>query len=184
MRITYSRIELQNLKTASKQKYQEVVQTLMNKLANGEELSLAESRFICLGLKNTYSDDPSAPKIDAENFTQCSDFIFLSKYLLYWQDLEGWGQINNFGQIMPVDQKIKDVSYLEQHYRDWKAIVNNNRSSSELLQYLAIEITRLVKEVLVYCRSIGDGSNRISYIEKSLILFSKYVYYQVKEYYQ
>jgi hypothetical protein len=184
MKITYTRKELQELKAASIDRYQEVVQTLMNKLANKQELSLAESRFICLGLRNTYSDDPNAPKIEAENFVQCADFMFLSKYLLYWADHEGWGQINNFGEIMPVEQKKKDVEFLDEHYKDWKAIIYAKKHSSELLQYLAVETIRLINEVVSYSKQIGDGSNRLRHIEKSLILFSKYVYYQVKEYYQ
>ncbi|OOQ59118.1 hypothetical protein [Mucilaginibacter pedocola] len=183
--MTYTREELLNLNNASDEKFNEVTQALINKLINNEDLSLAESKFVCLGLKHTYSDDKSAKSLKAEDFTQCSDFLFWEKYLLYWDDHEGWGEIKNSDTttISP-ERKIIDVALLQQHFEEWKNTIHGSKFGSFLLQTVATETIRLIKEVVDYSKSLGEGSNRHKYIEKALTLHSKYVYYQVREYYE
>jgi hypothetical protein len=182
--MTFTRDELLNIYTAPIEKLQEVTQTLINKLVNKEVLSLAESKFICLSLKTVYSDDPNAPLPKAEDFDQCSDFLFWEKYLLYWHDHEGWGEVKEQDTILPLTQKKLDVALLNSHYEQWKTIIYGNKFTTSSLQTIASETNRLIKEVTAYSKKQGEGSNRHKYIEKALILHSKYLYYQVSEYYE
>jgi hypothetical protein len=183
--MAYTRAELLTIRNAPIERFNDVTQILINKLINKEKLSLAESKFICLGLKNTYSDDINAPVLKAENFYQCSDFLFWEKYILYWDDHEGWGEIKESETtVIPSAQKKVDVALLHQHFEKWKAVIYSNKFDTALLQTIANETIRLVREVVDYSKSIGEGSNRHKYIEKALILHSKYLYYQVSEYYE
>ncbi len=182
--MTFTRDELLNIHEAPKERFQEVTQTLTNKLVNKEVLSLAESKFICLGLRNIYSDDPNAPVLKAENFDQCADFLFWQKYLLYWHDHEGWSEVKERDAVLPLAQKKLDVALLTEHYEQWKTVILGDKFSSALLQTIASETNRLIKEVIDYSKNLGEGSNRHKYIEKALILHSKYLYYQVSEYYE
>jgi hypothetical protein len=182
--MAYKREELLTMRDASHERFQEVSQTLLNKLANNEKLSLAESKFICLGLKSIYSDDPNAPILNAENYDQCTDFLFWNKYLLYWQDLDGWGEIKDGVFTMSIAEKRNDVEFLNKHYEQWKAVISSEKITSGMLQTIASETNRLIKEVINYSRDLGEGSNRHQYIEKALVLHSKYLYYQVTEYYE
>jgi hypothetical protein len=100
------------VRTASLERHQQVLQTLINKLSNNNALSLAESKFVCIALKNSFSDDPDASKIEIKNFSQCADFIFLSKYLVYFNDIEGLGVIKNgFNSVASNEQKREDVKF-------------------------------------------------------------------------
>ncbi|TFF40642.1 hypothetical protein [Mucilaginibacter psychrotolerans] len=182
--MTYTREELLKAHSLPKGRFQEITQTLINKLVAKEVLTLAESKFICLGLRGLHAYDPNAPKLTAEGFDQCSDFLFWQKYLLYWQDHDGWGVIREANTIIPPSQKRIDSDFLHTHFEQWLNIIEGQKFASEILQTISSETNRLIKELVKYSRDSGEGSNRHKYIKKALVLHSKYLYLQIKEYYE
>lgn len=182
--MTISREDLLNIKDMPLQKRNEITQTLFTMLHEGKPLTLAEEKYICLSLK-TIRDEKGKIAFNASNFTQCADFLFWEKYLLYWADHEGLRPVLQRPNLpIPREQKIKDVKFLNDHYESWQKIIYADRYSTTFLQTVANETKRLVKEVINYSKQLGESENRLKYIEKALILHSKYVYFQVREYYE
>lgn len=182
--MAFKRDELLSLSGASKERFQEVVQTLLQQLHDGNDLTLAEGKYICLGLRTIY-DVNDKVAFSAKDFSQCGDFLFWEKYLLYWGDHEGWGRIKNSSNTFVSDaQKSEDVKFLNDHYEEWKHVVWAEQQKTAFLQTVVSETRRLIKEVTEYSKQIGEGANRQRYIEKALTLHSKYVYFQVREYYE
>ena len=181
--MTFTRDELLSLRSAPNQRFQEVVQTLLQKLHDGEDLTLAEGKYICLNLR-TIHDVNDNIAFHPKDFNQCADFLFWEKYLLYWGDHEGWGQIkDSVNTIVSSAQKTEDVKFLANHFEQWQEVLQGQVKTA-FLQTVVNETKRLIKEVTEYSRSIGEGANRQRYIEKALTLHSKYVYFQVREYYE
>jgi hypothetical protein len=182
--MAFTRDELLSLKNAPLQRVQEVYQILFEKLHSGKVLTLAESKHICLGLKATYNEKGERA-FEVKNFKLCDDFLFWEKYLLYWGDHEGWGLVRNgSNSYVSIEQKANDVEFLNDHYGSWRKVILNDRHESAFLQTVANETNKLIREITNHSRQRGEGSNRRKYIEKALILHSKYVYFQVKEYYE
>ena len=185
MALTFSRKELQDSKSMTKQRLQEITVRLLEKLNNNESLTLAESKFICLNLKTIYSADTDEIAFKAENFKQCSDFLFWEKYILYWSDHEGWGQIKDSKTtFVSPSQKVQDVELLQMHYEQWREIIYGDTFPNTMIQTIANETKRLIKELTTISKDRGEGANHQRYIEKALILHSKYLYYQVQEFYE
>jgi len=183
--MAYSRRELLAFHDTSKERHKEIVETLLSKLNNKEKLTLAESKFICLGLRRIYKEAEQIPAFSADNFNQCSDFLFWSKYLIYWDSHDGIGVIKDGpNSIVSDDQKKEDVEFLNGHYLQWKDVVYSRKFDNAILQTIANETVRLIKEITDYLKNIGKGENWRRRAEKSLILHSKYLYYQVSEYYE
>ena len=182
--MTYTRNELLSLKNDSENIIQEVNQNLFDMLHQGDKLTLTESRYICLKLK-TLRDEKGERPFKALDFPQCEDFLFWEKYLFYFNDLEGWGKIKDSPDSFIInEQKAKDVKFLDEHYKSWKAMIYADRYESAFLQTVASETKSLIKEITSLSRERGEGGNHRKYIEKALILNSKYIYFQVREYYE
>lgn len=183
--MSFSREELMSWHIMSQARLKEITEVLIGKLNANESLTLAESKFICLGLRTIYSVETDEVVFKAEDFSQCDDFLFWNRYLLYWANHEGWGEVRESkDRVISEFQKQKDVKLLHKHFEQWKSVIYSKKYDSELLNVVGSETIRLINELIEYSKMLGEGSNRRIYIEKALVLHSKYLYYHVAEYYE
>jgi hypothetical protein len=180
--MVYKREELTKKKAPEEE--QIVSQTLINLLAEGKHLSVAEARHIC-GQLRLWRKEGSNESIDALQFDQCDDMIFINKYLLYFNKHEVWFDIEDFNGPVPLDQKKLDITFLDRHFQAWENdVISNLRLSDEKLRHVSIETNRQIKALKAYCTRRGLGYNRFKHLRKGLILHSKFLYFTMLEYYE
>lgn len=178
----YSREELYRKKTV--QEHQIITQDLLNQLTANEKLTTAEARHIC-GQLRLMRNEEHVDGVDGLQFPQCRDMIFMDKYLLYFDKHEVWFDILDYDGPVSLEQKRRDVSFLDDNYLQWeKDVVLNSRLSDEKLRHVAIETNRQIKALKEYCKFNGIGFNRFKFLRKGIILHSKFLYFTVLEFYE
>ncbi|MCH4824611.1 hypothetical protein ML462_15665 [Gramella lutea] len=183
--MTYTREKLQSLNSQKErpENYEEVVQELANKVFDEEKISLAEEHFVCGIIENLRNKD-GVKDLDIFELDSCENYLFRDRYLIYFNDLNGYKPVFNFNGEIPLNEKNRDVAFLQKQYEDWKTLIAKKLNGTELINYVSQETNSQLKEIEKYCSKLLIGSNRKEYLKKSIILHGKYIFLLVKEFYQ
>jgi len=163
--------------------FQNVTQELLQKLINGEILSIAESNFICGSLDTFHVIDENSPHLNRYNFPQCNYYNFRYLYLIYFFDIDGYSQVNDARGIIPIERKRADIEILKNFHSEWKEIINKE-SINKTLNYVILEIRHQEKAIEKYGRIFMLGLHRREYLKRSSQLHGKFVFQIVSEYYE
>ena len=183
--MNYTREKLQSINAQSGKPadFDEIVQTLADKVFANQEISLAEEQFVC-GIVEGLRNSKGEKHLNIHDYGSCKNYLFRNRYLLYFNDLNGHKKVFNFNGEIPIDRKRIDVTFLQKEYDNWSSFISNKLNGSELINYVSQETKHQIKELDKYCKRLQIGSNRKEYLKKSLILHGKYIYLLVKEFYQ
>jgi hypothetical protein len=162
--------------------HQAVTQDLVNKLTRGESLSLAEEEYICTVLNISHADN-SEGAINPFDYEECENYWFRYRYLIYYGDLEGYGKIYDRDGEVGVEQKRKDIAFLEGEFQIWNNIISTNPPVG-LIDYVARETKHQIKVIEKYCKNALIGYFRELYLIKSIVLHGRSVFFLVKEFYE
>ena len=183
--MNYSREKLQsiNAQNGKPADFDDIVQTLADKVFANEEISLAEEQFVC-GIVEGLRNAEGEKDLNIHDYSSCKNYVFRNRYLLYFNDLNGYKRALNFDGEIPVERKRVDVAFLQKEYNDWSLYIDSKLNGSELINYISQETKYQLKQLDKYCDKLKIGSNRKEYLRKSLVLHGKYIYLLVKEFYQ
>jgi len=183
--MNYTREKLQSLNTEKGKPadFDEVVQTIATKVFASQEISLAEEQFVC-GIVEELRDAKGEKNINIHDYTSCKNYLFRNRYILYFNDLNGYKKVFNHQGEIPIDRKRIDVSFLQKQYEDWNSFITNKSNGSELINYVSQETKHQLKKLDKYCERLQIGGHRKDYLKKSIVLHGKYIYLLVKEFYQ
>lgn len=166
------------------QESQEVVSKLLEKLYASEAMTLAEKTFICRKLPLIHSSENLDQPLDPYDFPLCEEVLFRIRYIIYFNNVNGWYPALDWrGEIPPV-QKEKDLQLINRHYSLWSEVINRTDHNDGILQHISKETRHHIKEIKRFCKRQFVGSNRRDYLIKSLVLHSKYMHYVVLEFYE
>lgn len=181
--MSYSRKYLRTLNSsASKEEVQKVTTELLQKLHDGEPLTIAERYWICPFMQIIYnSEDGKA--LDPFDFPGCKEAVFRDRYLLYFNNIEGWRPAKDFYGEIPHHIKQRDLDLLDREATNWATIIEVTNHSDQILQFTAKEVRDQLKEITKYCAG-QFGYNREKHLQKQFLLHSKYMYHLVCEYYE
>jgi hypothetical protein len=181
----YSRNKLESLRLIEGKppEFDAIVQYLVTKVLSHEEISLAEQQFVC-GIVDMLRNDKNELAYDLKDYPSCSDYLFRSKYLLYFNNINGHKPVMNYNGEVSANQKIKDVSFLQKTYEDWYPIIESKLNGTSIINYVAQETKHQLRELDKYCNSLSIGCNQKKYLTKSIVLHGKYIFLLVKEFYQ
>ena len=164
-------------------KHHQATQDLINKLTQGQDLSLAEEEYVRFTL-DIISANNSELEIQPLDFKGCENYWFKQRYLLHFRDLNCLGRVYDAKGEIDLDQKIKDKGLLEQEYQKWKQKIYSKSNGEKLFEYLSLETLHHINKLDKYCDTASIGHLRKEYLTKSLVLHGKYIYLLVKEYFQ
>ena len=181
----YSRKELQSIinQKSKSENFDNIVQTLADKVFTAEEISLAEEQFVCRIIENL-RDAKNEKCLNIEDYSSCKNYLFRSRYLQYFNDLNGNKKIFNLNGEIPIEKKRIDVSFLQKEYEDWSLFIDDKLKGNEIINYVSQETKYQINKLDKYCEKFQIGSNRKKYLKKSLVLHGKYIFLLVKEFYQ
>lgn len=183
--MNFTREELQslNLEQGNPVDFEEIAQTLLGKVFANEELSLAEEQFVC-GIIENLRNDKAERNLNLHDYCSCKNYLFRNRYLLYFNDLNGYNKIVNHRGEIPLERKQVDIAFLQKEYEDWSSFIVNKLNGNLLINYVAQESKFQLNALDKYCERMHVGANRKEYLKKSLVLHGKYIYLLVKEFYQ
>lgn len=183
--MNYTREKLQSLHTVNGKSVDldEIVQTLADKVFANEKMSLAEEQFVCRIIENS-RNALGEKELNIYEYTSCKNYLFRNRYLLYFNDLNGYKKVLDYKGEIPLDRKRIDVAILQTEFQNWDSYISNKLNGSELINYVAQETKNQLRELEKYCAQLQIGANRKNYLKKSLVLHGKYIYLLVKEFYQ
>lgn len=183
--MTYTREYLEDLRLSEgfTQEFKNVFENLGNKVFADEKITLAEEQFVC-GLIETLKDKNDQIAHDIRNYKSCQNYRFRNRYLLYFNDLNGYKPVVNSKGEMSKESKAIDVAFLEDEYQKWSELIQNKTTGNEIINYVAQETKQQIKELEAYCEGLMIGANRKEYLQKSLTLHGKYIFILVSEFYQ
>jgi hypothetical protein len=161
-----------------------MLQNLVNLAEAGGTLSLAEEEYTCSFLAVSRDKPEGGSFLDLHEISFCKNYSFTGCYLAYENNLDGLlTAYNAFGPIAR-DITAKDAAFLEAQYQDWLQIINKTNHSEQLLQHVAAESRRHLKNGGKYAQSSLMGSRMRNNFLKAIALHSKYLYLKVREFYQ
>lgn len=184
--MTYSRNYLDKFKQPENfgtEEHMEVTQSLIDSLTSGENLSLAEEDYVCFALSTMHNGD-AEQNIPIDQFEGCKNYLFRSKYICYFNDLDGYKRILNSKGEINQEQKEKDRKYFEDEYQIWLEKTYINQTGNQSLDYLTKETRHHIKDIRKFCSSNYIGHFRREYLIKSIVLHSKFIYLLVTEYFE
>lgn len=169
------RYSKKELATARQDGDVKILLELVQRIHNGEKMSVAETEFACSALRATKLEgDISFVNIGA--IPACRDFIFRNLYITYFQDLEGQYGIEKFTGLVSMEEKREDVIRLNEYYKEWDKIVSSNRHSENLLNLVINEISKDLKYIRRLHEKGEVNDDDYEYKRKSIVLHSKYLY--------
>tara|TARA_Y100000815_G_scaffold176454_1_gene160692 strand:+ start:5502 stop:6476 length:975 start_codon:yes stop_codon:yes gene_type:complete len=163
--------------------YDAIVQDLYTRGYNNEPLSLAEECFIG-GIIEQLRDKDNNRAHKIEDFEGCKNYHFRSRYLRYVNDLNGHKQVMDYYGPIPEDLKVKDITFLQKTYEEWKTHLEGKINGFRLINYVAQELKHQLKEVDRFALRLQIGSRYKEYLRKTLFLHAKYIFLLVKEFYE
>lgn len=174
--------ELSNPKSANQDRVSQVGAELLKKISDDcENVTIAEKLWICKMLQLLHKGNV---RLDPFDFPCCEDVLFQIRYILYFNNVEGWYPSFDWnGQILDGSKK-RDLILLQKCFQEWSSIIQRTNHTSPLLQNVSTETRHHLKLIERYCKRASLGSNRMNYLKKSLTLHSKYMFGLVEEYYQ
>ncbi len=155
---------------------------MLVKLTAEEDLTLAESEWICGKLELIHKSEDGST-LNPHDYPLCEDALFRLRYMLYFNNINGWYKAFDWYGEIPPEKKAKDVALINRHYESWKHTIQITNHPEDLLQNISKETRHHFKEIHRYCKRQFIWGNRRDYLEKSIILHSKYIYYLTLEYY-
>jgi len=162
-----------------------ITQVLFERLKAGDQLSLAERKYICSKLKYFKPNDPGLPPLSAEDIDACRDSVFTDLYLTYFKNYEGWYPQRDYkADEIPSNQKKADVAVLTGNYQRWQTVLSGKPLKDPLQRSVQVETNRQLKNLKFYCKRMGYGYNRYEHLAKGTILHSRFLYLTLLEYYQ
>lgn len=179
--MTYTRKYLG--KVRNKPEYKNVVQDLVTKFQDAENLTLAEEEFTC-GIMKILRDEKGEYKFDISELERCKNYRFRGTYLLYANDLDGDNDIIDFFGKKGDAEKEADTAFLEVEFKEFEKIINGKKGGDNILNYLIDETLHQIKLLDKYLKAIPGELERRGYLYKSIILHAKYIFLLVKEFYQ
>ena len=185
--MTYSRKYLSQLEASdlpNQNTLTEVLSTLMAKLYANEAMTLAEKTFICRKLPLIHTDESIANPLDPYDFSTCEEVLFRIRYIIYFNNVNGWYKAYDWRGEIPAHHKERDLEMINRHHVSWYEVIRKTDHEDEILQHISKETRHHIKQIERYCRSQFMGGNRRDYLIKAIILHSKYMYYIVLEYYE
>ncbi|WP_256003494.1 hypothetical protein [Pedobacter deserti] len=158
--------------------------TLMEAVANGQPLTFAEAKYLGTSLEASYTFEQGAIVLLEKIYVQLDIYKFWNIYMLYAQDLDGTGVINSPRGPVPMLQKQIDVAYLQREFDAWKQQIQKTNHKHTIMQFLSKQARQEWKESMAWSKQMGEGHFRRLYVERAVILQSKFVFIKVEEYYQ
>jgi hypothetical protein len=183
--MTYSRNKLESLRLSERKppEFDAIGQDLVTKVLSHEEINLAEQQFVC-GIVEMLRNDRYELVFDLNDYPSCADYLFRSKYLLYFNNLNGHKPVMNYNGEVSASQILNDISFLQKKYEEWSVVIESKLNGISNINYVAQETKYQSKELNKYCNSLSIGRNQKEYLTKSIVLHGKYIYLLVKEFYQ
>jgi hypothetical protein len=179
--MTYTRKQIEKIRGTDKAK--PLIEELLQRFHEGEELTLAEEEYAC-SILSILRNDKGAYQFNIRGLDGCKNHRFNRTYLLYAHDLDGKGNIWDYNGHISNANKQNDVDFLVKEYAEWKAAINGKKTGDKLLSYVIDETQHQLKMHSKYCLANGIPDDEEAYGEKSIFLHSKFVFLLVKEFYQ
>lgn len=184
--MTYSRDILRSLEDPSLADHDlaaSVASDLFSKIhSDCESLSIAEKDWMCRKIQILHTDKDG--RLDPFNFPCCADAMFNIRYILYFNNIEGWYPAYDWNGEISHDKKERDLTLLNHSYVEWKNIIERTNHTNDILRNTATETRHHLKEIGRFCKQTFAGYNRKKYLEKSIILHSKYMHRMVLSFYE
>ncbi|WP_164891149.1 hypothetical protein, partial [Botryobacter ruber] len=117
---------------------------LMNKLFEGDQLSLAEEEYICSSISILHSEERRY-HFNTFDFEGCKNYNFRTKYLTYYSDLNCYNKTYDYKGELTAEQRGKDRVFLESESQKWFQIISNDRQTDKLLDYVSKETRHQIK---------------------------------------
>jgi hypothetical protein len=161
---------------------EKITKILIDGLFNTQvKFSLAEEEYVCSILHASREEDGTR-YTNVQNIAKCKNFWFKNRYLLYASDLNGNKQAVDFYGLIDIEQKRRDLEFLEKEFQEWSLLIKSDNQGDDLLNHLIKETKDQIKLLKRFCKKTSTGEFLIKYFMKALILHSKYIYLLVKEY--
>ena len=179
--MTYTRKQIDRLRTQLQAK--PILEDLRTKFHNGDSLSLAEEDYLCSMMK-IMREGTGQYKYDITKLSGCTNYRFRRMYIQYAHDLNAIGSIQDYFGTVGVRQKQLDVAFLNQEYKSWVTKMTGKKTADAMWNNLLDETAHQNNLLHKFEQRDSPGQARIDYLHKSLILNSRYVYLQVKEFFE
>jgi hypothetical protein len=176
--------ELLEDKNLSLDERAEINAVLIPAVANGDQLTFAEAKYLGGVLEATFTDDYDTSALLEKIYSSLDIFKFWQIYMRYAKDLDGTGTIKSPRGPESVRQKQIDVAYLNAELSDWKPLIEKTNHKHTVMQFLSKQARDEYKESMEWSAKLQEDNARRQYVEKSVLLFSKFVFIKVEEYYQ
>lgn len=167
----------------NKSEKKRITQELADRVFANKTLSLAEETYVC-GILKLLRNENGEKDMDISEYKSCKNYLFKSTYLKYFQDLNGHKKKLDYDGEISLEQKKKDVAFLEKEYIEWEIFLRDKTNGNDLINYISQETNYQIKELKKYCNKLWIGNFYHDYLKKSLILHGKFIYLLVKEFYQ
>jgi hypothetical protein len=176
-------LEFKNDTFIEKRRTRKFFEELKKRAIEGKFLLEREKRFLCIGLKISKIIDDGKP----ENFRFCDDFIFRELFLTYfYNNLSGPFNKHKNGKMVEVskNEQINDFKQLQIFSNKWQKEIEITNHKDQVLQELAIETRKDLKELDVkYPKIIRNSRKQESkyLLQKAkIIMYSKFIYLLIK----
>lgn len=157
---------------------------LLQLALHGKYLSYAEVNFLGVWLTIFKFDDVKENKEVEALFESLVNFQFTLKFSIYSLNLNGlYNATDAFGPISLEKRKL-DAKFLDDQYQEWQLIVEKLNHDDIGLKNISSETRKIRKEIKKRSILKGEGANHQRYIDKTIILNSKYIYLKVLRYYE
>lgn len=177
--MTYSRKYLQQIRTAIQSK--PVSEDLLSKFHGGQALTLAEEEYVC-SLMSILRNNSGQYAYDVAHLAGCANYRFRRLYLIYAYDLDGARAVFDYYGLIPAPQKTIDVNFLNDEFNAWMPQVTGRMTGNVAMDCLIKETAYQIDILNKHCRIRNCSAARRTYLFKSIILHSKYIYLLVKEF--
>jgi len=165
-------------------KPQEVFTNLEERAKTKKDLSVIEANYYCQLIDLLKPIDPNTAPINVEDREVCKNYHFRKLYLQYYDNLNGGKPAYDYkNDLIPIEQKQKDLQYLELFANEWEKVLSRNNYSEELLNYVVKETNWEIKGL----KNLPEVKNKVWNYNlykaklKAIILHSKYIYITAKE---
>lgn len=157
-----------------------VTQNLINRLQSKQALTLSEADYAC----QIYSQLNPNFQTHPLDYDACISFWFKDRYMNYFEDIEGIGEVEDHTGFLSPEQKSKDVAFLEKCHQEWVEITRSNRHKNSLLNHLVSETNYQLTQIQRHCKKNALDNNRESELKKAILLHSRYIFIIVSEYFE
>jgi len=173
-----------NPKNLGNSKMQEAFTNLAERARTTKDLSIVEANYYCQLVDLLQPVDSDTAPINVEDFDVCKNYHFRKLYLQYYDNLNGGKPAYDYKyELISIEQKQKDIQYLESFANEWELVLNKNNYTEEILNYVVKETNLEIKGL----NDLPEVKNKVWNYNlykaklKAIILHSKYIYITAKE---